>query len=115
MSSFSEALLDTGASACFMNKNFVLNYSLDLIGKAHPAYVEVIDRRFLALGNMMEKLQPLEVNVENLMSHVVFNIIQCPTNSMVFGLPWFELHNPGIDWNLRKISSKYKKKIKFNL
>jgi hypothetical protein len=48
------------------------------------------------------------------MSHVVFNIIQCLTNPVVLGLPWFELHNHDVDWNLWRISSKSrnKKKIK---
>jgi hypothetical protein len=39
----SEALLDTGASACFMDKDFAMRHSLKLVGKAHPAPVEVID------------------------------------------------------------------------
>jgi hypothetical protein len=52
----SEALLETGASACFMDKDFALKYSLELIGKAYPAPVEVIDGRPLASGNMMEEI-----------------------------------------------------------
>jgi hypothetical protein len=44
-------------------------------------------------------------------SHVVFNIIQCPANPVVFGLLWFELHNLDIDWNLWRISLKSKNKI----
>jgi hypothetical protein len=39
----SDALLDTRASACFMDKDFALKHSLELIGKAHPAPMEVID------------------------------------------------------------------------
>jgi hypothetical protein len=48
----------------------------------------------------------LEVILEDQVSHVVFNIIQCPANPVVLGLPWFELHNPDVDWSLRRISSK---------
>jgi hypothetical protein len=51
----SDALLDTGAFACFMDKDFALKHSLELIGKAHPAPVEVIDGRPLASKNVMEK------------------------------------------------------------
>jgi hypothetical protein len=89
-----------------MDKDFVLKHSLELIGKAHPAPVEVIDGRPLASGNMMEETQPLEVMLGDQVSHVVFNIIQCPANPVVLGLPWFELHNPDVDWSLRRISSK---------
>jgi hypothetical protein len=101
-----DALLDTRASACFMDKDFALKYSLELIGKAHPAPVEVIDGRPLTSGNMMEETQPLEVMLGDQVSHVVFNIIQCPANPVVLGLPWFELHNLDVDWSLRSISSK---------
>ena len=54
-------LLDTGASACFMDKDFALKHSLELIGKAHPTPMEVIDGWPLDLGNVMEETQPLEV------------------------------------------------------
>ena len=45
---FSEALLDIGASICFMDKDFTLKHSLELIGKVHPIPVEVIDGQPLA-------------------------------------------------------------------
>jgi hypothetical protein len=52
------------------------------------------------------KTQPLEVMLGDQVSHVVFNTIECPANPMVLGLPWFELHNPDVDWSLQRISSK---------
>jgi hypothetical protein len=111
----SEALLDTGTSACFMDKDFAIKHRSELIGKVHPAPMEVIDRWPLTLGNVMEEIQPLEVMLGDQVSHVVFNIIQCPANLVVvvvLGLPWFELYNPDIDWSLRKIFSKSKNKNK---
>jgi hypothetical protein len=95
-----DPLLDIGASACFMDKDFALKHSLELIEKAHPTPVEVINGWPLASGNVIEETQPLEVILGDQMSHVVFNIIQCPANPVVFGLPWFELHNPDVDWSL---------------
>jgi hypothetical protein len=38
-----EAVLDTGTSACFVDKDFAMKHSLELIRKAHPIFVEVID------------------------------------------------------------------------
>jgi hypothetical protein len=102
----SDALLDIGTSACFMDKDFALKHSLELIEKVHPAPVEVIDGRPFASGNVMEEIQPLEVILAYQVSHVVFNIIQCPANPVVLGLPWFELHNLDVDWSLWRISSK---------
>jgi hypothetical protein len=56
----SQALLDTGASTCFMDKDFALKHSLELIGKAHPTLVEVFDGWPLASENVMEEIQPLK-------------------------------------------------------
>jgi hypothetical protein len=95
-----------------MDKDFALKYSLELIGKAHPAPVEVIDGWPLTSGNVMEETQPLEVMLGDKVSHVVFNIIQCPAYPMVLGLSWFELHNLDIDWSLWRISSKSKNEKK---
>jgi hypothetical protein len=51
-----EALLDTRASTCFMHKDFAMKHSLELIRKAHPVLVEVIDGRPLVSGNKMEEI-----------------------------------------------------------
>jgi hypothetical protein len=95
-----------------MDKNFAMKQNLELIEKAHLAPMEVIDGRLLASGNVIEETQPLEIMLGDQVSHVVFNIIQCPANPLVLGLPWFKLHNLDVDWNLWTISSKSKiKKI----
>jgi hypothetical protein len=98
----SEALLDTGASVGIMDKDFAMK----LIRRTHPAHVEIIDGRPLTSGNEMEETQALEVLLGDLVPHVVFNIIQCLANPMVLGLPWFELHNSDLNWNLRRVYSK---------
>jgi hypothetical protein len=80
-----------------LDKEFVMKHSLELIGKAHLAPVEVTDERPFVSGNVVEETQLLEVMLGDQVSHIVFNIIQCPANSVVLGLPWFELHNPDVD------------------
>jgi hypothetical protein len=57
----------------------------------------------------MEEIQPLEIMLRDQVSHVVFNIIQCPANPVVLGLPWFELNNPDVDWSFQRIFFKSKK------
>jgi hypothetical protein len=83
----SEALLDIGASACFMDKDYAMKHSLELIRKAYSVPMEVIDGQPLALGNVMEETQPLEVILRNQIFHVTFNIIQCCANAAILGLP----------------------------
>ena len=102
----SEALLDTDATACFMDKDFATKHHIVLVKKKHPAPVEVIDGQSLASRNVMEETQPLEVTLRDQTSKIVFNIIQCQTNPIVLGLPWFELHNPDIDWRSRSVISR---------
>jgi hypothetical protein len=91
-----------------MDEDFVMKHSLELIRKTHPIPVKVINRPLVASENVMEEIQPLEVMLGDQVSHVIFNIIQCLANPVILGLPWFELHNSNIDWNLQRISSKYK-------
>ena len=96
----------------FYGYDFALKYSLELIEKAHPAPMEVINGQPLASRNVMEEIQSLEIMLGDQVSHIVFNIIQCPANPVVLGLPWFELHNSDVDWSLGRIFSKSKIKIK---
>jgi hypothetical protein len=37
---------------------------------------------------------------------ISFNIINNLEHHIVLGLPWFELHNPSIDWRTRKIGGR---------
>ena len=46
--------------------------------------------------------------VGELVSYIVLNIIQSPTNPMILGFLWFELHNLNVDWNLQRIFLKHK-------
>ena len=70
-----------------MDKFFATKHNIVLLKNAHSATKEVIDRRPLASRNVVEEKKSLEVILENHISHVVFNIIQCPSNPIVLGLP----------------------------
>ena len=52
----SKALLDTWAYVCSMDKDFAMKHGLELIRKAHPAPVEIIDGQPFASGNVMEQI-----------------------------------------------------------
>ena len=60
-----------------------MEHCLKLIEKNHSTLVEVIDGWLLALGNIMEETQCLDVMLGDQVPHVVFNIIQCLANLVV--------------------------------
>jgi hypothetical protein len=64
-----------------------MKYNLKFIGKAHPASMEVINEQPLASENVMEETQSLEVILGDLVSRVVFHIIQCLANPVILSLP----------------------------
>ena len=97
------ALLDSGANSCFMDKKFAQAHKISLRKLQCPASVVVIDGRPIASGNIIEESEPINIVLDNLTCVVSFNIISIPEHPIVLGLPWFELHNPDIDWITREI------------
>ena len=97
------ALLDSGANSCFMDKNFAQPHQISLRKLPCPASVVVIDGRPIASGKIVEESEPISVVLDNFTCVVSFNIISSPEHPIVLGLPWFELHNPDIDWRTREI------------
>lgn len=105
---FIKALLDTRVLAYFIDKYFIIKYILLLVKKIYHALVEIMDRWTLLLKDVIEEIQSFQVILRDQVSHIIFNIIQYLANSIVITLPWFKLHNPNVDWNLYKISSRSK-------
>ena len=97
------ALLDSGANSCFMDREFAVMHNIQLHKLPSPVSVGVIDGRPIASGDIVEESEPIHVVLGNLASVISFNIISSPEHSLVLGLPWFELHNPTIDWRKRTI------------
>ena len=97
------ALLDSGANSCFMDREFAMMQSIKLYKLPSPVPVGVIDGRPIASGDISEESEPIRVVLGDLASVISFNIISSPEHSLVLGLPWFELHNPNIDWRKRSI------------
>ena len=66
----------------------------------------MIDGRPITSGNIVEESKPVQVVLGNLACMISFNIISSPEHPIVLGLPWFELHNPSIDWLTREIGGR---------
>ena len=98
------ALLDSGANSCFMDKEFALSQKILLRNLPCPASVIVIDGRPIASGDIVEESEPIRVVLGSFACVISFNIISSPEHPVILGLPWFELHNPEIDWKNRAIN-----------
>ena len=96
-------LLDSGANSCFMDREFAIMHNIQLHKLPSPVSVEVIDGCPIASSDIVEESEPIRVVLGNLANVISFNIISSVEHSLVLGLPWFELHNPTIDWRKRTI------------
>ena len=81
-----------------MDREFALTQNILLNSLPNPVSVEVIDGRPIASCDTVEESEPIRVVIGDLASIISFNIIRSPEHPLVLGLPWFELHNPKIDW-----------------
>ena len=92
------ALLDSGANSCFMDREFAFKHNIILKKLSCLIPVTVIDGRPIASGDILEVSEPVRVVLGDLACVINFNIIHSPDHSVILGFPWFELHNPDIDW-----------------
>ena len=88
------ALLDSGALACFIDKDFIKCHKLPLVTKKYVVFVEVIDDRSLASGNIIHEMQSLDIFVHRHRSTVIFNVIQSLSNHVILDLFWLDRYNP---------------------
>ena len=103
------ALLDSGANSCFMDREFALSQNILLNKLPSPVAVGVIDGRPIASRDIVEESEPIRIVLGDLASIISFIIIRSPEHPIVLGLPWFELHNPKIDWMKRTIEETREK------
>ena len=94
-----------------MDREFALSQNILLNKLPSPVAVGVIDGRPIASGDIVEESEPLRIVLGDLASIISFNIIRSPEHPIVLGLPWFELHNPKIDWMKRTLEATRTKSI----
>lgn len=82
-----QALLNTGALACFIDEDFASQHNLVHMKKNHAKSVEIINGRSLPSEKVIEKIEQLEVPLEDQVSRIVLNIIQSLANLVILGLP----------------------------
>ncbi len=80
-----------------MDRCFASTHKILLCKLSRPAPVAVIHGCPIALGDITEEIEPIQVVLGDLACVICLNIISSPKHLVVFGLPWFELSNPRSD------------------
>jgi hypothetical protein len=81
-----------------MDQEFALAHRIILQKISHPISVSVIGGRCIASRDIIGESKSIRVVLGSLACNISFNIIASPEHPIILGLPWFELHNPEIDW-----------------
>jgi hypothetical protein len=98
------ALIDSGATAFFMDINFIEKYRLPMKLRNRPVQVEVVDGRTIESRKVTHESKPLDINLDNFICKVAFNIIKSPNNPIILCQNWLEVYNPKIDWQNKKLT-----------
>jgi hypothetical protein len=51
----------------------------------------------------MHEAKALDITIGTHTNKVAFNIISSPTNPIAIGLSWLILHNPQVDWCIKRL------------
>ena len=83
---YTTALLDSGATTCFMDVLFGHTHSIPKVVKTKPIPIEVIDRRPLLSGVIIEETIPLELIMGSHRETITFDLISSPRHLVILGL-----------------------------
>jgi hypothetical protein len=81
-----------------MDQEFALKHNILLKKLSCLTPVTVIDGRPIASGDILDDSEEVHFVLGDLVCVINFNIIHSLEHSVILGFPWFELHNPDIDW-----------------
>ena len=98
------ALIDSGATTSFIDNNFIEKHRLPMTLRNRPTQVEVVDGRTIESGTIIHESKALDINLDNFICKVAFNIIKLPNNPIILGQNWLEVYNPKIDWQNKKLT-----------
>jgi hypothetical protein len=96
-----QTFLDFGTLTCFVDKELVPQYKLNIMEKNTQTPIEVISGQSLSSGPITHETKPLNVTIGSHTNKVVFNVISSLRNPIIIGLSWLVLHNPRIGWHTR--------------
>ena len=80
-------LLDSGASTSFLDRTFAKRHNIMLQKKSNQVQAEVIDGRPIVVSH---ETMPIEIIMKDHTSRIMFNIIDSPLHSVIFGISWIE-------------------------
>mgnify|MGYP000715813627 CR=1 FL=1 len=91
------ALFDSGATTCFMDMLFGHTHSIPNLVKTKPTPIEVINKRPLLSGAIIEETIPLELIVGSHWETIAFDLISSPHQPFFLRLSRLVTHNPIVD------------------
>jgi hypothetical protein len=97
-----------------MDQDFALTHNLILKKLPCSTPITIIDCLPIASRDIGDESKAIRVVLGNLACVISFNIIHRPEHPIILGFPWFEVHNPVIDWINRTILGS-PKNLKSNL
>ena len=93
-----------------MDHEFALTRNILLTKLRNLVAIAVIDDCPIESSDIAKDSEPIRVVLGDLVSIISFNIIHSLEHPLILGLPWFELHNPKIDWMKRTIEESQEKR-----
>jgi transposase InsO family protein len=92
-------LVDSGAEGlAYIDLEFASRLGLSLERLETPMEVLGVDGQPLAYGNVEYLTSSYNLNLGKHIESIRFHVIKSPTNPIILGFDWLELHNPMIDW-----------------
>jgi len=92
-----QAFIDYGTLTCFIDKELVWLYKLNLVEKNALVQVDVIYGRSFSSCWITHEIKALDVTIGFHTSKVVFNVILFLKNIFIIALSWLVIHNPWMD------------------
>lgn len=100
----SQALVDSGASSSFIDAQYAALHDIPTITKPNPYSIEAIDGRELVSGAVTHETLPLLLCIGPHQEYLSLDVISCPNNPIILGVPWLKLHNPQVHWSKHDIT-----------
>ena len=96
------ALLDCRAQGSLINNKFVQLYTIPLKPKPKPMILRLADGQ-TSHNKDLTQYAPVQLQLQDHHEHIALDVSTI-THDIILGLPWFEKHNPTIDWETRTLS-----------
>jgi RNase H-like domain found in reverse transcriptase/Reverse transcriptase (RNA-dependent DNA polymerase)/Integrase zinc binding domain/Chromo (CHRromatin Organisation MOdifier) domain/Integrase core domain/Retroviral aspartyl protease len=100
--SIAAALIDCGSQDNLINESYVKDNAIPFKDKPQPMILRLADGRE-AHQKDLTRYTPVNLEINDHHEPIALDISNI-THDIILGLPWFEKHNPLVDWQTRTIT-----------